>query len=47
MLTTARAAGSLAAAFVTAGRSGRPSHRLVLGAALAFAAVETGRVRWV
>ncbi|WP_204357778.1 MFS transporter [Streptomyces sp. ICC1] len=41
MLTTALAAGSLAAAFVTAGRSGRPSHRLVLGAALAFAAVET------
>ncbi|MGW6708736.1 MFS transporter, partial [Streptomyces sp. NPDC054956] len=41
ILTTALAAGSLAAAFVTAARSGRPSHRLVLVSAGAFAAVET------
>ncbi|WP_328298730.1 MFS transporter [Streptomyces sp. NBC_00435] len=41
MLTTALAAGSLAAAFATTARSGRPSQRLVLGAAIGFAAVET------
>lgn len=41
MLTTALAVGSLAAAFATTSRSGRPSQRLVLGAAIGFAVVET------
>ncbi|MET9468587.1 MFS transporter [Streptomyces sp. NPDC006544] len=41
MLTTALAVGSLASAFATSVRSGRPSQRLVLGSAIGFAAVET------
>ncbi|MFD9795655.1 MFS transporter [Streptomyces sp. NPDC059070] len=41
LLTTAFAAGSLIAAFATTARRSRPSSRLVVGAALAFAVLET------
>jgi MFS family permease len=41
LLTTALAAGSLAAALVTTGRRSRPSSRLVTGSALAFGVAET------
>ncbi|GAA0576030.1 MFS transporter [Streptomyces crystallinus] len=41
LLTTGFAAGSLIAAFATTARRGRPSSRLVVGAALVFAVLET------
>ncbi|POX48534.1 MFS transporter [Streptomyces sp. Ru71] len=40
LLTTAFASGSLAAAFVTTARRGRPAARVVTGSAIAFGAVE-------
>ncbi|MEU8530333.1 MFS transporter [Streptomyces sp. NPDC048629] len=45
LLTTAFAAGSLAAAFLTTARRSRPSARLVTGSALVFAVLETA-VGW-
>ncbi|WP_367322384.1 MFS transporter [Streptomyces sp. HUAS ZL42] len=41
LLTTAFAAGSLLAAFVTTGRRGRPRAGLVIGSAIGFGALET------